>query len=136
VAGNVVGFDRYTTGLLLSEMVMEHVICDWFMTCFWDLTRGSETGLLDKSAEYRLNPFHLGMILLAPKPGGDFIPTLRTDQRAVHEFVAVRATRMKDSSDGFGELVTLAPADFSDPLSLPPLTMTQWVWAPATTGGR
>ena len=159
---NVVGFNRYTTGLLLSEMVMEHVIGDWFTTCFWDLTRGPETGLLDGSNGYRLNPFHLGMTVLAPVQGGSYLQTLTTEQPGVHGFIAgqdgviivcvlnkstkshtlqldlrsqgyqpVRVRRMQDSADGYGELAELAPTDFSDHLVLPPLTMTQWVWAPA-----
>jgi hypothetical protein len=160
---NVVGFNRYTTGLLLSEMVMEHVIGDWFTTCFWDLTRGPETGLLDGTNGYRLNPLHLGMTLLAPVQGGRYLQTLTTAQPGVHGFIAgqdgviivcllnksteshtlqldlrsqgyrpVRALRMQDSADGYGELAVLAPAGFSDHLVLPPLTMTQWVWAPAS----
>jgi hypothetical protein len=67
-------FDCYTKGLLVTEIIMEHVIGNWFSTCFWDLCRWIDEGLLDeKSGTYRLNPAHLGMQLLAQAHNGTFL---------------------------------------------------------------
>jgi hypothetical protein len=82
------GFTRYTKGLLVTELLMEHFIGNWYSSCFWDLTRWIDEGLLDKTNAYRLNPAHLGMQLLAKSQGGTYLHTISTDLRNVHGFAA------------------------------------------------
>jgi len=88
--GQMAGFSRYTKGLLMTEMIMEHAIGDWFSTCFWDLTRGTDDGLLDKQADYRLNPVGIGMDMLADCQSGSFLHTIPTRLTGVHGFAAKR----------------------------------------------
>ncbi len=82
------GFSRYTKGLLMTEMIMEHCIGNWFSTCFWDLTRGTDGGLLDKQADYRRNPVGIGMNMLADCQGGSFLQSIFTSLTGVHGFAA------------------------------------------------
>ena len=82
------GFSRYTKGLLMTEMIMEHAIGNWYSTCFWDLTRGMDGGLLDKQADFRRNPVGIGMNMLADCQGGSFLHTISTSLRGVHGFAA------------------------------------------------
>jgi hypothetical protein len=81
-------FNRYTKGLLVTEILMEHFIGNWHSSCFWDLTRWTDDGLLDKPNGYRLNPAHLGMDLLADCQGGTYLHTISTDLPNVHGFAA------------------------------------------------
>ena len=85
------GFNRYTKGLLVTELLMEHFIGNWYSSCFWDLTRWIDEGLLDKQNAYRLNPAHLGMQLLARCQGGTYLHKISTDVKSVHGFAAASA---------------------------------------------
>ena len=134
---NIKGFDRYTFGLLLTEFLQEHFIGDWDMTCFWDSVLEDERGLLSGPNNYRMNPFHFGMQLLAAAQGGLMVE-VQTNVPSVHGFAAIKSdellvyvinkTRenqtlsitldgitssgvsgqiMRDTSDHWGELVPL-----------------------------
>ncbi|MCX7013752.1 MAG: hypothetical protein NTW86_14560 [Candidatus Sumerlaeota bacterium] len=85
----LIGFDRYTTGLLLTEFLMEHFIGNWFSTCFWDMSRGAEDGLLDTANGFRLNPFHFGMEMLANAHGGTYL-SVDTSDPCVHGFATMK----------------------------------------------
>ena len=85
---NMPGFDRYSKGLLMTEMLMEHFVGHWDMTCYWDLVLGTDRGLLDQRSNYRLNPAHLGMGMLAAVQGGKFLHTISTANTRVHGFAA------------------------------------------------
>jgi hypothetical protein len=93
---NQTGFTRYTYGLLVSELLMEHFIGDWDMCSFWDLTRDNQdyqVGLLDiraAQAPYRLNPAFFGMNLLSDAQGGEYLQTISSRASAVHGFAARR----------------------------------------------
>ncbi|WP_200354096.1 hypothetical protein [Pelagicoccus mobilis] len=81
-------FPRYEKGLLVTEFLMELLIGNWDMTAFWDLTRGTVDGVLDKQNDYRVNPAGLGMALLADAQGGQFLHTVETEIQSVHGFAA------------------------------------------------
>ncbi len=87
-SSNFLGFTRYTTGLLLTEFLMEHFIGNWFSSCFWDMKQLRWFGLLDPNAGYRLNPFQFGMNMLADAQGGDYLATVSTNLPAMHGFAA------------------------------------------------
>ena len=137
---NIKGFDRYTYGLLMTDMLQEHFLGNWDMTCFWDNVRGDENGLMSRQNDYRLNPFHMGMALLADAQGGTMLD-VKTDNEFVYGFAAskdqhillylinkteeaqalgmkitgghfkcVRGKVMRDTPDHWGELVDL-PVD-------------------------
>jgi hypothetical protein len=59
------GFDKFTSGLLQIDFLQEHFISNYDMTAFWANIRGADTGLLDKSDNYKRNPQTLGWELLA-----------------------------------------------------------------------
>ena len=82
------GFTRYTKGLVLTEMLMEHFIGNWFSACLWDLENGTDRGVLDKANDYRFNPVHYGMNMLADCQGGEYISTVSTEIPSVHGFAA------------------------------------------------
>ncbi|WP_019026424.1 fibronectin type III domain-containing protein [Colwellia piezophila] len=68
---NYEGFDQYSKGLLLTDMLQEFVLGNWFTTAFWSNIRptGAEDALINHGKNYRMNPFHLGMGLLANAQG-------------------------------------------------------------------
>ena len=84
------GFNRYTKGLALTEMLMEHFIGNWFSACLWDLENGTDRGVLDKANDYRFNPVHYGMNMLADCQGGEYLGTVATSIPSVHGFAARR----------------------------------------------
>ena len=84
---NIRGFNRYTYGLLMTDMLQEHLLGNWFMTCFWDNIRGDEDGLMSSANGGRLNPLHFGMELLGAAQGGDMLET-KTDNKQVYGFAA------------------------------------------------
>ena len=58
----------------MIDMLQEHFIGNWFMTCFWSMNRGKDSGLI---AEYKnglkLNPMHFGFELLSKAQGGEML---------------------------------------------------------------
>ncbi|MEA1880336.1 MAG: hypothetical protein U9N11_06815 [Campylobacterota bacterium] len=84
---NVIGFDdRYSVGLLMIDMLQEHFIGNWDMTCFWDNTRGDYNGLISKPTS-RMNPLHLGMSLLGDAQGGQMLE-LKTNKDYIYGFAS------------------------------------------------
>ena len=90
---NIKGFDRYTYGLLMTDMLHEHFLGNWDMACFWDNVRGDENGLMSRQNEFRLNPFHMGMALLAAAQGGKMLD-VKTDNKFVYGFAASKDDRI------------------------------------------
>jgi len=87
---NIEGFNRYGLGLLMTDLLQEHFLGNWDMTCFWDTIRGDKNGLMSPPNNYRLNPFHLGMDLLADAQGGKFFD-VTTDNKLVYGFASMKA---------------------------------------------
>ena len=82
-------FNRYTYGLLMTDMLQEHFLGNWDMTCFWDTMRGDQKGLISQAHQYRLNPFHLGMELLAEAQGGQMLE-VKTDNKLIYGFASLQ----------------------------------------------
>lgn len=76
---NVAGFDRYAKGLLLTDLLSDLLIGNWDRTAFWSNVlpgtpgNNDERGLVSTIHGNRKNPVHLGMALIAPAQGGDFL---------------------------------------------------------------
>ena len=90
---NIKGFDRYGYGLLMTDMLQEHFLGNWDMTCFWDNIRGDKDGLMSSANNYRLNPFHMGMDLLADAQGGKMLG-VETDNPFVYGFGSAKEDRI------------------------------------------
>jgi hypothetical protein len=86
---NYNGFDRYSKGLLLTEMLQEFVLGNWFTTAFWSNIRptGAEDALINHQQNNRMNPFHLGMGLLADAQGSMMVES-STDHKQVYGFTS------------------------------------------------
>ena len=78
---NVGGFNRYTYGLLMTDLLQELFIGNWDMSCFWDTIRDDKEGLLSAAHGYRMNPFHFGMELLAEAQGRQMYAVQSSDAR-------------------------------------------------------
>ncbi len=89
---NYEGFDQYSKGLLLTDMLQEFVLGNWFTTAFWSNIRGSspEDALINHKQNYRMNPFHLGMGLLANAQGTMMVES-SSDHLQVYGFTAKTA---------------------------------------------
>ena len=86
--GNIsTGFNRYTKGLLMTDLLQELFIGNWDMSCFWDNCRGDSNGLMSGINDFRLNPLHLGMDLLADAQGGTMLE-VTSDNNSVYGFAA------------------------------------------------
>lgn len=111
IQGNAVGFNRYQKGLLMTDVLAEHIIGNWYSTSFWSniLTNegwnlyGDERGLLSIAGtdsngkkSYRRNPFSIGMKLLASAQGGAFIDDFHI-HNSVYGFAVRKA--VPNSSD-------------------------------------
>ena len=79
------GFGKFSTGMMLTEFLMEHFIGNWDSACFWDMSH-----MLDDKTDgsYRINPIGLGMQLLADAQGGEYLGTIATTASGVHGFAA------------------------------------------------
>lgn len=62
-------FDKYSKSLLVIDMLQEHFIGNWYMTCYWSqikTTQSEDTSFAtNKNFDYQLNAMHLGFELLA-----------------------------------------------------------------------
>jgi hypothetical protein len=89
----IIRLTRYTYGLLMTDLLQEHFIGNWDMTCFWDNARQDVNGLMSVSHDYRMNPFHLGMDLLADAQGARMM-TVKTNHSFVYGFAAMKNDRI------------------------------------------
>ncbi len=89
---NYEGFDQYSKGLLLTDMLQEFVLGNWFTTAFWSNVRptGAEDALINHGKNYRMNPFHLGMGLLANAQGTMMVES-SSDHLQVYGFTSKTA---------------------------------------------
>jgi hypothetical protein len=67
---NRTGFDRYTNSLLVIDMLQEHFIGNWYMSCYWSQVLGNDTGVADPTENYKLNAMQFGFQLLGKAQGG------------------------------------------------------------------
>ncbi|MDG2281339.1 MAG: T9SS type A sorting domain-containing protein, partial [Flavicella sp.] len=62
-------FDKYSKSLLVIDMLQEHFIGNWYMTCYWSqikTTQSEDTSFAtNKNFDYQLNAMHFGFELLA-----------------------------------------------------------------------
>ena len=62
-------FDKYSKSLLVIDMLQEHFIGNWDMTCYWSqikTTQSEDTSFAtNKNFDYQLNAMHFGFELLA-----------------------------------------------------------------------
>lgn len=87
---NIKGFNRYGYGILMTDYLQELFIGNWDMSCFWDMSRQDENGLLSsKKNGYRMNPFHIGMGLLADAQGGQMLE-VKTGNKYVYGFASLK----------------------------------------------
>ena len=87
-AKNLIGFDRYTKGLLLTDMLQEHFLGNWYSTAFWSNVLNSDEGaLVSPGNNFRKNPVHLGLGLLGRAQGATMVRS-QTDFLQVHGFSA------------------------------------------------
>ncbi|MBK0384060.1 T9SS type A sorting domain-containing protein [Pedobacter sp. SD-b] len=63
---NLIGFDRYLSNLLVIDMLQEHIIGNWFMSCYWSqiLSNSDATSVASGENNFRLNAMHYGFELL------------------------------------------------------------------------
>ena len=93
---NIAGFDRYTYGLMLTDVLSELLIGNWDRTAFWsNISPGDEDtrGLLSPENGYRKNPLHLGMALIAEAQGGDFL-TAFTVSDSIYGYAVAKQGRV------------------------------------------
>ena len=85
-------FDRYTKNLIILDMLQEHFIGNWFMSCYWSQLRNPEEGLKEfvfKNKTYNFNPMHFGFEMLAEAQGAEMIEMIEaTNNSSVYGFTA------------------------------------------------
>ncbi len=85
-------FDRYTKNLILIDMLQEHFIGNWFMSCYWSQLRNPEEGLKEfvfKDKTYNFNPMRFGFEMLAEAQGAEMIEMIEaTNNSSVYGFTA------------------------------------------------
>jgi hypothetical protein len=68
------GFNRFTKDLVMTEVLQDHAIGNWFAAAFWtDVRDHDEDGLIAYKNGNRLNPLHFGMQLIAKVQGGKML---------------------------------------------------------------
>jgi hypothetical protein len=89
---NYDGFDQYSKGLLLTDMMQEFVLGNWYTAAYWSNLRGTspEDALINHQQNYRMNPVHLGLGLLANAQGTMLVES-SSDHLQVYGFTAKTA---------------------------------------------
>ena len=75
-SGNHTGFNKYTQSLVAVDLLQEHFLGNWYMSCYWSTLRstdGANGGVVDKSNNYRYNPMSVGFEMLAKAQGGKML---------------------------------------------------------------
>ncbi len=90
---NYSGFDKFTSGLLQIDFLQEHFISNYDMSAFWANIRGADTGLLDKSDNYKRNPQTLGWELIADAQSATMVESTSSNPY-VYGFSAKTPTNM------------------------------------------
>ncbi len=86
---NVIGFDRYTKSLLVVDMLQEHFIGNWYMSCYWSVLLGSDQGsVASRGNNYRLNAMHYGFQMLGKAQGGNMLEMTDEGNVSVYGFAA------------------------------------------------
>jgi len=73
----MLNFDRFSKNLLVIDMLQEHFIGNWDMTCYWSqikTTQSEHTSVAtNRNFDYELNPMHFGFEFLAEALEGKMI---------------------------------------------------------------
>ena len=91
----LVGFNRYTKGLVVAEFALEMFVGGYDMAAFWDNSDGGHLDhgdqmLMDTAANYRFNPAHLAMHVLYPAATSNAsMVAFNTSLARVHGFAAL-----------------------------------------------
>jgi hypothetical protein len=91
---NSIGFDRYTSGLLVVDMLQEMFIGNWYMSCYWSNIRADLYGMASKKENYRLNPVSIGFELLGKAQGGDMLKLVDGGGQSVYGFAAKKGSEV------------------------------------------
>ncbi|TLX76478.1 hypothetical protein E9993_06200 [Labilibacter sediminis] len=86
---NLIGFDRYTTSLLMIDMLQEHFIGNWYMTCYWywvSNRKDDKDALIAFNHSMRYNPMRYGFELLAKAQGGNMLQMLDENNPSTYGF--------------------------------------------------
>ena len=88
---NVDGLDRYTTGLLIIDMLQEHFIGNWDMACYWYWVsdrKDDRDALIAFNHGMRYNPMKYGFEMLAEAQGGKMLNMEDENHPSVYGFAA------------------------------------------------
>ncbi len=86
---NLIGFDRYSKSLLIVDLLQEHFIGNWYMSCYWSVLLGSDQGsVASRGNGYRLNPMHYCFQLLGKAQGGNMLEMMDEGNVSVYGFAA------------------------------------------------
>ncbi len=86
-SGNHTGFDKYTQSMVAIDLLQEHFLGNWYMSCYWSTLRstdGANGGVVDKSNNYRYNPMSVGFEMLAKAQGGKMLEMTDTGDVSVY----------------------------------------------------
>jgi hypothetical protein len=96
---NLEGFNRYTKSMVVVEFALEMYVAGYDVAAFWDNSDGGSADhddqmLFSSGADWRFNPMHIGLELLAESAGHQMLntssyysnPNVHTDR--VHGFAA------------------------------------------------
>lgn len=86
-SGNHTGFNKYTQSLVAVDLLQEHFLGNWYMSCYWSTIRstdGANGGVVDKSNNYRYNPMSIGFEMLAKAQGGKMLEMTDTGDVSVY----------------------------------------------------
>jgi len=86
-------FDRFTKSLVVIEFAMELYLSGWDMAAYWDVCNADEKDhddqmLLTSSGDYRFNPVHFGLEMLATSVDSKIL-NVTTQRKRVHGFASV-----------------------------------------------
>lgn len=84
---NRLGFNTYTESLLAIDMLQDHFIGNWYMTCYWSAYR-KDKGVISKENPSRYNPMKYGFEMLAKAQGADFLKMEDEGYASVYGFAA------------------------------------------------
>eukprot|EP00947_MAST-08B_sp_MAST-8B-sp1_P001296 g1296.t1 len=88
---NLVGFNRFTKGMVVTEFALEMYAAGYDVAAFWDNSDGGHADhddqmLLASQEDYRFNPSAMGLGLLSAAANNATMLNLTTSNRRVHGF--------------------------------------------------
>ena len=73
---NLLGFNKFSKSMVAIDLLQEHFIGNWFMSCYWSSIRNTDKadgGVVDASNNYNFNPMSIGFEMLAKAQGGNML---------------------------------------------------------------